>query len=216
MKKQLAIFGALAILSSCGVVQKTSTETKDQNLSTTFPTAAAENSQPTKASDQANPTVSPRKIGEKVGFVASCADLQFIEKPERDLILNCLDGKQGFNVGAIKGPAIVNIWGSWCPPCVGEIPIFVDFYASMDPSIQLIGIDFKDGPLFAVKPYIISAGITWPNFVDSEGAVIPISGNSVPVTWFINSSNQIVYKKFGPVASLNELRSLSKKYLGVS
>lgn len=202
----------LLLLTSCGT-----DENKEPVAAVQSPIQSAEPTVSPSASAAPSPSKSAVKSSSFIkGEVVSCRQVKFHSKPENDLLLNCLNGEQGFNVGAIEGPAIINIWGSWCPPCVQEIPIFVDFFASMDRSIQLIGVDYQDGPLFAVKPYIEKAGILWPNFADPDGAASVISGKSVPVTWFVDSSNTIVYKKFGPVLSLEELKSLSNKYLGVS
>jgi cytochrome c biogenesis protein CcmG/thiol:disulfide interchange protein DsbE len=203
MKKTLTFAVSLLLLTSCGSSGVPENRSEDVKKSPTPITT------PSKKRD-VNVFVAP------AGKVISCSDVRFHSAPEKDLILNCLDGAQGFNVGAIAGPAIINVWGSWCPPCVKEIPIFVEFYDSLDPKVQLVGLDFQDGPLFAVQPFIEKSGITWPNFADQSGAARAYFGSSVPLTWFIDSNNEVVYKKFGPVASLSELKALSKKYLGVS
>lgn len=203
MKKALTLLLSLAFLTSCG-------------------TSSAPEISSERSKESPSPVATPSKNVEKKAFVApagkviSCSDVRFHSTPAKDLILNCLDGAQGFNLGAIAGPAIINVWGSWCPPCVKEIPIFVEFYNTLDPSVQLVGLDFQDGPLFAVQPFIEESGITWPNFADQSGAARAYFGSSVPLTWFIDSNNEVAYKKFGPVASLAELKALSKKYLGVS
>jgi len=209
VKKSVFLLTGLVLLAGCGAESERANQMSEQPIATS-------------ESPIASPTVSTsskhkvEKIEIVKGVVASCANVRFHQEPVEDLIINCLDGAQGFNLAAIKGPAIVNVWGSWCPPCVGEVPIFVEFYSRMDSTIQLVGVDYQDGPLFAVKPFIEKIGMRWPNFVDPDGLVSVISGKSVPVTWFVNSSNEIVYKKFGPVTSLKELQSLSQKYLGVS
>lgn len=208
MIRKVALPLLLLLLTSCGSGSEEEQSAKPEAT----PIVVEKSSAPT-ASSASDPKDEIEFIA---GEVVSCRGVKFHDKPEKDLILNCLDGAQGFNVGAIQGPAVVNVWGSWCPPCVGEIPIFVEFFRTMDPSIQLIGIDYQDGPLFAVKPFIRNASITWPNFVDPDGSAAIISGTSIPVTWFIDSSNNLAFKKFGPVASISELRALSKKYLGVS
>ena len=36
-----------------------------------------------------------------------------------------VDSSPGVNVAAIKGPAIINVWGPWCAPCKEEMQYFV-------------------------------------------------------------------------------------------
>lgn len=208
MKKFLGATLSLFLVAGCGSAENAG-ETARADSPTPLTTTAKQTTKPkpTPSVDNRNPVV---------GEVKSCSSIRFHSKPTQDLIINCLDGAQGFNVGAIEGPAIINVWGSWCPPCVKEIPIFVDFYSNLDPSVQLVGIDFQDGPRFAVEPFIVKSGMTWPNLADQSGAVRAYFGSNVPVTWFINADNNVAYKKFGPVESLSELQSLSKKYLGIS
>ena len=208
MKKFLGVAFSLLLVAGCGSAEQ-AVETPQENSPTPLASAANQSAQP-EATQRA------RKSLPVKGEIASCSSIRFHSKPTKDLIINCLDGTQGFNVGAIEGPAIINVWGSWCPPCVKEIPIFVDFYSQLDPSVQLVGIDFQDGPRFAVEPFIVKSGMTWPNLADQAGAVRAYFGSNVPVTWFINADNEVAYKKFGPVESLSELQSLSMKYLGIS
>ena len=150
------------------------------------------------------------------GAIVSCRSVKFIEKPEKDLIINCLDGAQGFNVGAIQGPAIINVWGTWCYPCREELPIFVEYYKTMSPEIQLVGVDVEDAPYKVVQPFVIAQGISWPNFYDPDHSSRSYFGNGVPVTWFINSKNEVAYKKFGKFDNLQQLQELANQYLGVS
>lgn len=148
------------------------------------------------------------------GDVLPCNSIQTTEKASEDLTIDCLDGLPGLNVAAIKGPAIINVWGSWCKPCREEMPYFAEFYAGMDPSIQLIGVDVEEKRIEDGRMFARTNGIQWPNLYDGIGATRAYFGMGVPVTWFIGESGEVLYKKVGPVASADELRTLAFKYLG--
>ena len=148
------------------------------------------------------------------GDVLPCNSIQISDKASEDLTIDCLDGLPGLNIAAIKGPAIVNVWGSWCEPCKKEMPYFADFYASMDPNIQLIGVDVEEKRIEDGRMFARTHGIKWPNLYDGEGITRKYFGMGVPVTWFIGESGKVLYKKVGPVASADELRTLAFKYLG--
>jgi len=54
----------------------------------------------------------------------------------------CLDGGGEINFHRLKGPIVVNVWGSWCEGCKEEMPYFVDLYQSpafKTGQIQLLG-----------------------------------------------------------------------------
>lgn len=148
------------------------------------------------------------------GEVVRCTDIKTTDNASEDLTLECLDGLVGTNVAAIKGPAIINVWGSWCKPCKEEMPYFAEFYETMDPNMQLIGVDVEEKRIEDGRMFARTNGIKWPNLYDGEGITRKYFGMGVPVTWFIGESGNVVYKKVGPVKSADELRVLTFKYLG--
>jgi thiol-disulfide isomerase/thioredoxin len=150
------------------------------------------------------------------GEVVSCAEIEIVQSGSKFEALDCLDGSTGVPVDLIKGPAIINVWGSWCDPCRDEIPYFREFFAQMDPSIKLIGVDVEEPNPEAGRQFVRDYGISWPNLYDSEGSTRKYFGMGVPVTWFIGSDGETIYKHIGPIKSLTELKELSSKHLGVS
>jgi cytochrome c biogenesis protein CcmG/thiol:disulfide interchange protein DsbE len=148
------------------------------------------------------------------GEVVRCTDIKTTDNASEDLTLECLDGLVGTNVAAIKGPAIINVWGSWCKPCKEEMPYFAEFYETMDPNMQLIGVNVEEKRIEDGRMFARTNGIKWPNLYDGEGITRKYFGMGVPVTWFIGESGNVVYKKVGPVKSADELRVLTFKYLG--
>jgi len=149
------------------------------------------------------------------GDVVGCNHIALINHPTQVITPDCLDNSKGVNIAAIKGPAIINVWGSWCTPCKKEMPFFSEFFATMDPQIQLIGVDVEekrpeDGRMFAR-----THGILWPNLYDSDGSTRKYFGMGVPVTWFIDGDGKVLYKKIGPFNSVEELRTMTFKYFGL-
>lgn len=150
------------------------------------------------------------------GEVVACSKIVTLQNKLGGKSLDCLDGSDGVPVNAIKGPAIVNVWGSWCEPCRDEIPFFRDFYAQMDSSIQLIGVDVEEQSPADGQKFVRDYGITWSNLYDKDGSTRKYFGMGVPVTWFIGSNGETVFKHIGPIKSVAELKELSQKHLGVS
>ena len=149
------------------------------------------------------------------GEVVSCAsitqDTTFVDGIE----LDCLDGTTGAQLGALKGPMILNVWGSWCGPCREEIPIFRSFYEKAKDKVSLVGIDVEESSIEDGRKFVASSGITWPNLYDADGRSEEYFGLGVPVTWFIAADGSVAGKKIGAVKDENELIALTNKYLGV-
>jgi thiol-disulfide isomerase/thioredoxin len=146
------------------------------------------------------------------GEVVSCASIKVL--PINGEILECLDGSTGVAVDSIKGPALLNVWGTWCAPCRQELPHFAHYLTKHD-SVQVIGIAVEEKSPLIVKKFVETHGMTWPILYDANGSTRGKFGMGVPVTWFIDSSGKVVHKKYGPFNSVEEIELDVIKYLGV-
>jgi thiol-disulfide isomerase/thioredoxin len=149
------------------------------------------------------------------GEVVACNQIALIDNPSEEVVAECLDSSPGVNVAAIKGPAIINVWGSWCDPCKDELKYFSEYFQTKDPQVQLIGVDVEEKRIEDGRMFARTNGIMWPNLYDADGSTRKYFGMGVPVTWFIDDAGKVLYKKIGPIKSTEELRSLSFKYFGL-
>lgn len=148
------------------------------------------------------------------GILVSCTTLQ-TQSVTKPIELGCLDGSVGASVNALRGPVIINVWGSWCAPCKEEMPIFRSFYAKAKGKLQLVGVDVEEASIKNGQEFVLKNGITWPNLFDSDGSSRAYFGMGVPVTWFIAADGSVAYKHIGVLKSEKDLITLTSKYLGV-
>jgi thiol-disulfide isomerase/thioredoxin len=149
------------------------------------------------------------------GEVVDCVDVNHVAAEASDTLLNCLVGTEKISVESLRGPLIVNVWGSWCGPCKQEMPYFVDFHHQANGKVQLLGIAVEEAKAQDSKDFIVANGMTWPNLFDAKGVTRKNFGMGVPVTWFIDEQGSVVYKHIGVVKSTKELIELTTKYLKV-
>ena len=149
------------------------------------------------------------------GEVVDCVDVSHVAAKPGDTILNCLTGSQKISVESLRGPLILNVWGSWCGPCADEMPFFVEFSQKANGKVKLLGIAVEEAKAQDSKDFIIANGMTWPNLFDAKGITRGTFGMGVPVTWFIDEQGSVVYKHIGVVKSTEELIDLTAKYLKV-
>jgi cytochrome c biogenesis protein CcmG, thiol:disulfide interchange protein DsbE len=138
-------------------------------------------------------------------WVANAETAEFIDES-----FLCLDGSGVKVPKGLPAPAIVNVWGSWCPPCRDEIPFFVRLQAEHD--VTIVGVDVDEPSAIAGQRFALRSGMRWPNVIDPVGASTAIFGTGVPVTWFIDENGKVVHKKIGAIKSYEELVDLAKKY----
>lgn len=148
------------------------------------------------------------------GQVVSCESISS-STTKNSITLDCLDGTDGGSINGIKGPAIVNVWGSWCGPCKEEMPILRSFYEKAQGKLALIGVDVEEASSEDGRKFVENYGITWPNLYDADGKSRAYFGIGVPVTWFIAADGNVAYKHIGVIKSEIELISMTSKYLGV-
>ena len=157
-------------------------------------------------------TTTPSAISK--GELVDCSSL-VVDPNMSGTELECLDGSAGITLEALRGPAVVNVWGSWCGPCQDEIPLFVDFYGKAKDKLVLLGIDVEEAQVADGRHFVETHGITWPNLFDPDGRTASALGMGVPITYFVDAQGVTVYKKIGVITSVQELEMLTEKYLGI-
>ncbi len=85
--------------------------------------------------------------------------------------------------GRLHGPAdyagkvvVLNVWATWCPPCIVETPGFVDLAAEFAGSVQFLGVSQDDDPAL-VRAFAEKHGVSYPLLIGP-----PASGMLPPVT----------------------------------
>jgi len=158
-------------------------------------------------------TTTPSAISK--GELVDCSTLT-VDSTVTGTQLDCLDGSAGIALEALRGPAIVNVWGSWCASCKDELPIIRSFYVKAKSKVQILGIDVEEAKSSDGADFVVKNGMTWPNVIDPDGRTRGNFGMGVPVTWFIDSAGKVVHKKIGTIKSEVELRDLTSKYLHIT
>jgi thiol-disulfide isomerase/thioredoxin len=148
------------------------------------------------------------------GELVDCSTLA-VDASVQGTQLDCLDGSAGIVLEALRGPAVVNVWGSWCGPCKEEMPYFIDFYSKAKDKLVLLGIDVEEAQVSDGRHFVETRGITWPNLYDADGRTAGVLGMGVPITYFVDAQGVTVYKKIGVITSSKELEDLTEKYLGI-
>jgi len=152
------------------------------------------------------------------GFVPGCDQLRLLDTVEKSRMMPCLDGAVSFNFHQLKGPMVINVWGSWCEGCKEEMPYFVDLYetqAFKSSQIQLLGINVEESSKVEAIEYVKKSGMSWPHLEDLDGISKSIFGPGVPVTWFINEEGENVGTKIGAYTNKKQLFDQVEKAFGI-
>ncbi|MBI4939567.1 MAG: TlpA family protein disulfide reductase [Actinobacteria bacterium] len=106
------------------------------------------------------------------------------------------------DVAEFRGDVVVlNVWGSWCPPCRKEAPELERAYRSLRPrGVQFLGIDTRDNDA-AANAFVARYGITYPSLVDDGTLLLAFRGAvpaaAVPTTIVLDRAGRVAARVVG-------------------
>ncbi|MEI8241235.1 MAG: TlpA disulfide reductase family protein, partial [Actinomycetota bacterium] len=74
------------------------------------------------------------------------------------------DGTKSSIAAFCGAPVVVNLWATWCTPCVKEMPAF-DEVAAEHTAVKIIGVNVGD-TADAARSFAADLGISYPQFTD--------------------------------------------------
>jgi thiol-disulfide isomerase/thioredoxin len=131
-----------------------------------------------------------------------------------------LDGRPVTSgIFADKKLTMVNIWATWCPPCVAEMPDLARLGRTMPEGAQLVGIALdvpaKGGKKNKAEEIVKNAGAAFPQILHTdEMNAYTKSVRYIPTTIFVDSNGNIVGDPLVGGHSEQEYRAAAEKALG--
>lgn len=94
-------------------------------------------------------------------------------------------------------PLIINIWASYCPPCLAEMASLERLYKRYGKQFNMIGISIDDYPDRA-KGFLAKTKTSFPHFIDHQLTLENmLGGDRIPLTLLIGANGRIVNKVYG-------------------
>lgn len=127
-------------------------------------------------------------------------DAEKLEQPKNanyNLKLNSLDGRH-ISLKNVEGKTIfLNLWATWCGPCIAEMPNINALYNDLkNKDIIFVMLSLDDNPETA-KNFIERKGFDFPVYTPAGNIPAVYRSGSIPTTHVISPDGKIVYTKKG-------------------
>jgi len=99
---------------------------------------------------------------------------------------------------------LINLWATWCPPCIAEMPSLQDLYDDYGEKVDFYFITSEKREV--INTFMERHSYSLPVYQPLEDAPVHLNSRALPTTYVINKSGEIVINKTG-VANWNSPRT---------
>lgn len=161
-------------------------------------------------SEDPNSLSAQAKAGDRKGYVSGDGSVERIPAGQRQepvqLAGTTLDGTQWASSDVRDKVVVVNVWGSWCGPCVAEADDLQKAWDTLSKAgkpVEFMGIDFREAPERGLA-FQKARNITYPSLTDESGVLIlALQGKAptVPTTLVLDPEGRIAARVNGEVST---------------
>lgn len=156
-----------------------------------------------------NSVAEQAKAGDGKGYVAGDGTVQQLALDQRTTTValagTTVDGKPWSMAADAPGKVVVvNVWGSWCAPCVQEMPHLEQAWTAMSSSgkaVQFVGVSIKESPETSAA-FLKANNVTYPSLSDSASDGQPLlalqgKAAATPSTLILDRQGRIAARVLG-------------------
>ena len=103
-------------------------------------------------------------------------------------------------LGSLKGkPALVNLWATWCVPCVTEMPLLDELAEELGDEVRVLTVSEDMQGAEKVVPFFAERQLpNLPRWMDPDNELPPAFGaNSLPLTVLYDAQGKEVWRVLG-------------------
>lgn len=119
-----------------------------------------------------------------------------IDKPAPQFVMS--DGGTTIDLVKLRGRIVVlNLWASWCAPCVEELPSLLELHRRM-PTLAVVGVSIDQDP-DVYRQFLVKHHVDLTTVRDADQKVNALYGTvQIPETYIIDRNGLIRRKLVGP------------------
>ncbi|HXV64822.1 MAG TPA: TlpA disulfide reductase family protein [Vicinamibacteria bacterium] len=123
-------------------------------------------------------------------------------RPAPDLVLDRVDGGGQLALSDHRGKVVlVDLWATWCAPCIAELPSLQKMAERFGPDdFLMLGVVLESGDADEIRAFVEEKGIHYPQVIGVDGtkeSFGPFLG--YPTKYLIDREGRVVKRYFGAV-----------------
>lgn len=132
------------------------------------------------------------------------------------LTLPCFIDDVPFDLSRLRGPAVVNLWASFCLPCLDELPALQRLADRAGDRVHVVGVVTADSRTKAAW-LADDLDLTFASLYDREERLsVALGRYGLPVTAFVDGQGRVVHVYQGEPFDDQRLAGLIEEHLGVA
>lgn len=159
--------------------------------------------------------------GDNPGYVAGDGTMEMVDADQRAAPIVwsgvTLEGEP-YDVADQRGRVVVlNVWGSWCPPCVAETPDLQQVWSEMEAAgkpVAFLGLNYNE-PAATGLAFKRANGVTYPSLSEPDGEFFPAlqgRATTTPTTLVLDPQGRIAGRVNGQISAAT-LRGMIEEVL---
>ncbi|GIE87438.1 TlpA family protein disulfide reductase [Actinoplanes regularis] len=113
-----------------------------------------------------------------------------------DVSLACFTGDGQIRLADLRGPAVINIWASYCGPCRQELPVIQRLADATAGRLTVLGVDTNDTRTAAAS-FGADHGVSMPTLFDPDRKLVTALGVvSLPSTVFVDAAGKMYVHRY--------------------
>jgi thiol-disulfide isomerase/thioredoxin len=164
----------------------------------------------TGCSSDSNSIAAQARSGDQKNYLSGDGSIERLAPDRRGTALalsgTTLTGGR-WSVADAKGKVVVlNVWGSWCAPCVAETPDLQKAwlaYSRAGKPVQFMGLNYRDPSPDTARAFLRANKVTYPSLADNGGrTLLALRGKAAntPTTLVLDQQGRLAARVSGQVS----------------
>ena len=123
-----------------------------------------------------------------------------VGEPLADFTFPDMDGRP-VQLAALRGKVVfINVWTTWCPPCIEEMPTIQRLHEQLNPKgLVVLAINMDALGRQTVEPFLSKRRLTFPILLDPESQTERLYRTAgIPESFIVDKAGLLVEKIIGP------------------